>query len=251
MLGIFIFLELVSTENHTVHLIKPDEADYVTSPHAVLDFANYLYETEDYQSAAIEYERVLFLGTPDTERIILQLGRTYFQLSQYVTANKYLARISSDSSLTLRGFSYLYKNNLDSAKYAFSNIKDKDLQTHLNTGYSELLKLNYKSPLLAGVLSSVLPGSGRLYAGRGKDAIFSFIFTVGSFALSCYYYNTVGARLSGEPVPWPLQSVIFGSAGILFYFGDIYGSVESARIYNRKAFEDRLTKFKNDFNPFF
>lgn len=237
VINIFIPLVLSST----VHLIAPSESNYVTSPQAVLEFANHLYETEDYEAAAIEYERALFLESPDTERIILQLGRTYFQLSQYAIANKYLTRISNDSSLTLRGFSYLYKNNLDSAKCDFSNIKNKDLQTGLNTGYSELIKLNYRSPLLAGTLSVILPGSGRTYAGRGKDGIFSFIFTVGSFALSYYYYQD--KRYT--------PSAIFGGAGVLFYFGDIYGSVENARIYNKKTFEYKLTNFRNDFISFF
>jgi len=80
-----------------------------------------------------------------------------------------------------------------------------------------------RSPFLAGTLS-VIPGLGKLYAGKTDDAIVSFCF-VSLLGYLSYESLSKKAYVSGVVWTW-----LFGS----FYAGNIYGSVDAARRFNLK-----------------
>jgi tetratricopeptide (TPR) repeat protein len=94
---------------------------------------------------------------------------------------------------------------------------------------------NEKSPVAAGILA-LIPGLGKLYAGRGEDALFSFI-TIGTFAgLSAWSFYKDGLP---SPGGW-----IYASIGTIFYAGSIYGSIEAALQFNQaqdESIRSRLT----------
>lgn len=222
------------------------ELPYIKDVEKVYQFANYLYKIGKYESAITEYERVIFLGsssTVDTSAIFSQIGKCYLLLNDYETARNYLSRVENDTAYALIGFSILdsgdnhFRQNLLSAKKVFTKIKDKTWQQNIEIHYSKLQNLPTKSPLIAGLSSAILPGSGRVYSGRWGDGISSFLFVIGSFALAYHYYEA-NNRWAG---------IGFGGLSILFYLGDIYGSIESAKLYNEKAFYDELDKFKASF----
>lgn len=81
-----------------------------------------------------------------------------------------------------------------------------------------------KSPLLAGFLSAVVPGTGKMYAGRFGEGVSAFL-TVG----------TLGA-ITGEQwykhgfKDW--RTLVAGSLCAVFYLGNIYGSYMSVSIEN-------------------
>ena len=81
-----------------------------------------------------------------------------------------------------------------------------------------------KSPALAGLMSAVIPGAGKFYAGR-KDEAFASLFTVGIFA-----GLTAECWIKKGPKDW--RTIVFGTLGSLFYIGNIYGSYMSVSIYN-------------------
>jgi tetratricopeptide (TPR) repeat protein len=95
-----------------------------------------------------------------------------------------------------------------------------------------------RSPALAGVLSALLPGAGKLYAGRMADALFSFGF-IGSFAvLSGLGFAEEGVR--------SVRGWAYGSIALLFHAGNVYGAVVAARQFNRDgemALEARARDF--------
>ena len=93
--------------------------------------------------------------------------------------------------------------------------------------------LSTRSPFLAGFLSTIVPGAGRLYIGRVGDA-FTSLLLVGLTGWQTYE----GFRRDGiaSAKGWTL-----GTLGSIFYVGNIYGSVISARIYNREITEDFLS----------
>jgi TM2 domain-containing membrane protein YozV len=83
-----------------------------------------------------------------------------------------------------------------------------------------------KSPLLAGALSTFIPGAGKVYAGKWKDGLVSLLF-VGANAYTSYRgFSSVGIR---SPYGW-----LFGGLSAGFYLGNIYGSQKAARIYNHQ-----------------
>jgi putative component of membrane protein insertase Oxa1/YidC/SpoIIIJ protein YidD len=78
-----------------------------------------------------------------------------------------------------------------------------------------------KSPLLAGLMSAILPGSGRIYAGRVLDGIMGMwmMYLVGNSA-----YNAIENE---RPIAGPL----FGIAAGFVYLGEIYGGWRAAKFY--------------------
>jgi TM2 domain-containing membrane protein YozV len=86
-----------------------------------------------------------------------------------------------------------------------------------------------KSPALAAVLSAVIPGAGKMYAGEAGDGLQSLIL-VGSLAtLAAFSFHADGVE------SW--RGWLYASFGGLMYAGNVYGSAVSARRWNRKQKE--------------
>lgn len=80
-----------------------------------------------------------------------------------------------------------------------------------------------KSPLLAAALSAIIPGSGRIYAGRFWDGIFGFIM-VSIPAASAY-------RMRDDSGSFGFM--MYASAAAVFYGGEIYGALRTAKYYRK------------------
>jgi TM2 domain-containing membrane protein YozV len=78
-----------------------------------------------------------------------------------------------------------------------------------------------KSPLLAGLMSAILPGTGRIYAGRMLDGLMGMwmMYLVGNSA-----YNAIKDK---RPIAGPL----FGIAAGFVYLGEVYGGWRAAKNY--------------------
>jgi len=79
-----------------------------------------------------------------------------------------------------------------------------------------------KSPALAGIMSGIIPGSGKIYAGKTGAGIASFIGTVGFGFIAWENYNKLGIDHA--------KTIIFGSIFAFSYVSNIYGSVISVKI---------------------
>jgi TM2 domain-containing membrane protein YozV len=86
-----------------------------------------------------------------------------------------------------------------------------------------------KSPLLAGALSAVVPGLGRVYIGRWQDGLVSFLLVGLSAVLSAQGFYDEGSH--------SVRGWIVGSAGALLYVGNVYGSAVGAVVQRRDAEE--------------
>ncbi len=87
-----------------------------------------------------------------------------------------------------------------------------------------------KSPALAGLMSAVVPSTGKLYVGRRSDAIVSLTL-MGSAAWMSYR----GFRDNGMD---SIKGWSFATISSFFYLGNIYGSVGAAQNHNRSARSD-------------
>lgn len=81
-----------------------------------------------------------------------------------------------------------------------------------------------KKPALATGLSLVLPGAGKAYAGQWKDGVISLIF-VGVNAWQTY------RRFDKEGTD-TFWGWVHGGLGLGFYIGNVYGSHKAARKFN-------------------
>ena len=80
---------------------------------------------------------------------------------------------------------------------------------------------SHKSPLFAAALSIVLPGSGRMYAGRFLDGFMGMwmIAISGTAAYSSFQENR---KIKGN---------LFSVITLIFYAGEIYGAYRTAKYY--------------------
>jgi tetratricopeptide (TPR) repeat protein len=83
-------------------------------------------------------------------------------------------------------------------------------------------ELPRKSPMVAGILSALVPGSGHLYAGHPGDGITSF-FLNGLFI--------AGTVVAVHQENYAVAGVV-GVIGLPFYIGNIYGAANAATKWN-------------------
>jgi tetratricopeptide (TPR) repeat protein len=84
-----------------------------------------------------------------------------------------------------------------------------------------------KSPTTAALLSAVIPGAGKVYAGHTADGIYAFML-VGVDAVQSYRaFHESG---SGSTRGW-----VYGILAFTFYAGNIYGSDLAVRLGNQQA----------------
>jgi TM2 domain-containing membrane protein YozV len=246
---------------------KADTPDYY-SPASILLFADHLFNEQDYLRAAYEYQRYLFLrdqtdplrreimlqtaksfqcageydrslalfdsllqsgvGPSGRQQVIYEIGLTYFHMQQYARSLDFLQDQGpwSDNAdiLALSAANLMLVGQWQQAVDLLDNsiISQTD---PLHDLAREGTTMRRKSPAAAALLSSVIPGLGKIYAGEIGDGFQSLLFIGLLGTLSVLSFHSDGV----ESVPgW-----IYASAGAILHVGNIYGSVVSARRYNR------------------
>ena len=93
--------------------------------------------------------------------------------------------------------------------------------------------LPHRSPMVAGALSVLVPGSGQVYTGRTVDGLYAFVSVVILGGASFYYADQERYEVA----------VPVGILGAFFYGNSIYQSIQTARAFNLQAerlFRSRL-----------
>jgi hypothetical protein len=81
-----------------------------------------------------------------------------------------------------------------------------------------------KSSWLAGTMSALVPGTGKMYAGRTSDGLYSLALIGGASWLAYRGFRDDGTS--------SVKGWLLGSVGAVLYVGNIYGSVVAVRLYN-------------------
>lgn len=185
------------------------------------------------------------------ERALFQIADTYYDDGGYDECVRYLedtrpmflqqsSRVRADQLSVL---CFLHLHRWEEANTRLTLIMPDNPEYSLNTITMKLgdyatagTALPYKSPKVAGTLSALLPGSGKVYVGRTKDGIISFL-TISLFSLMSYNgFNDDGSD--------SVKGWVFGTLSVVFYAANVYGSVNAARIHN-VLIEDQLTESIN------
>lgn len=259
---IILIISLVCVKGDSGHI-----STYFT-PENVYSFAEWLYAEGDYSRARGEFNRYLYIAGPSSKRgdtVIYRIGRCWHKEGNFLKAVEQFKKIKDgplfyESIYQIALSYYLGGYYQKSNQWIASNpIQNEGIRERINliaianyaktgnwkTAYNlvsapettslslqlmdvivEGLRLPEKSPAIAGLLSSVVPGAGKIYSGRSIDGIQSFI-TVGATALQAY----LGFRKDGIR---SIRGWISSSVGVVFYLGNIYGSVIAARIHNEE-----------------
>lgn len=191
----------------------------------IKDFPQSVYLSEVYYQIALCYslmdkydESIKFLSS---NLSFIEKSKVKLRANQLVALN-YILRKEWNHAIS-------FLNNLD--------IITKDSATLLLANYAkEGQRLPRKSKFLAGLFSSLIPGSGKIYCNRSWDGFFSLL-TIGITSWQAYDgFRKDGAR--------SIKGWFFGSISAIFYLGNIYGSVVAAKIYNEQQEEKFLNKVK-------
>lgn len=199
---------------------------------------------------AIQSFETLLQSYPQSQfvsRVYYQIGATYFLLDQFGQSAQFLRealpRITDvgqhAEAEQLIGLSYLMQKQWPEADEVFKTLQRSSVITvrekaAVYHSYAEAgTQLPVRSPFLAGVLSTIVPGSGRLYTGfRIGDALSSLLIlsVTGWQAYDGFQRDGVSSA----------KGWTFGTLCGIFYVGNIYGSVISARVYNANIEDEFL-----------
>lgn len=121
-----------------------------------------------------------------------------------------------------------YQRKFDGRYFAFSQEEQK-----LGELYESVRKFRPKSPVIAGVMSAIIPGSGKMYAGKLGQGVIALIQNI---ALGLQAYEAY--RRDGWKSP---RFIVYGGLFTFFYVGNIWGSALSVHI-RRQEFNDKINE---------
>ncbi|NJD21210.1 MAG: hypothetical protein FIA82_00860 [Melioribacter sp.] len=240
-----------------------------------LRFGNYLYYEKDYLRAADEFKEYLRSESNDT--IVFRLANSYFQIGRYTeAANNFKglffgSQLSEEARLMFyesvffqndyklfrvlaeeQNFgSSIYSKDIERLKYISyfldnSRLPEENLvlksfpdsvQSRLLNFYQQKKFPKYKSITTSVILSTLIPGAGKIYTGEVGDGITSLIAT----ALTTYL------AITNFKADHQFRGWMFSGLAAFFYAGNIYGSAASAQIYNARI----QFNFDNEVRLFF
>ncbi|MCR5325887.1 MAG: hypothetical protein K6E37_03945 [Bacteroidales bacterium] len=114
-----------------------------------------------------------------------------------------------------------------SAGFGYSDFALVEAERKLDEIYDFRYVRPQKSPLLAALASAVVPGLGKVYAGRIGEGIESFLLTGAMGAITAEHWIKDG------PGDW--KTIVPGLLCAALYIGNIYGSYVSVSIYNNSV----------------
>ena len=116
-----------------------------------------------------------------------------------------------------------------SFEYSFYAISEEQKSLKL---YADTIR-NYpkRSAVVAGVLSAIVPGAGKVYSGKIGQGVAAFLEIAALGGATAEYYFRSGPESAGF--------IIFGTLFSLFYVGNIWGSALSVHV-NRNDFYQRI-----------
>lgn len=238
---------------------------------ATKNYADFLKNKREYEKAAAEYERLLFLDSAQIDYCNSQLVICYYHLgdlnsiynigiqefdpdeSKYVFKT-FLKNKRYGDALNLldstnysfnkeqinfnKGLTYLLKGDFSSAQSFLEQDYSDDLimdhKPFIKDVNTDLFNYRGKSPFLAASLSAIIPSSGRLYTKDYADAALNFIF-ISVTAIQAYRGFT-----NPEIGRW--QGWLYGGLSASFYVGNVFGSWKAAKRYNKRYYDEKLAK---------
>ena len=172
-------------------------------------------------SASAFYEKALFYSTA----VSAHLGDYN---SPVEPLEAYSGSYSELKGLQLAGLALL-RDDPDayrqaSTAFGYSDFSIADAERKLDDIYNYRYEIKPKSPLLAAAASAVVPGLGKIYAGKIGEGIASFLLVGALGAITAEHWVKDG------PQDW--KTIVPGIACAGLYLGNIYGSYMSVSIVN-------------------
>lgn len=168
---------------------------------------------------------------------LFRIGEAFYRAAQYERARIALERFLEKNDEASWKWDAMYRIAWSSLKlHAFAVAREqfsalacrenpyRQPAEDVVSMIDQIKELPYRSPVLAGVLSALLPGSGHVYAGAYKDGFLAFLVN-GALIVASYE---------------AFDKEVYGAGGLTaflsltFYAGNIYGAVNSAHHANQE-----------------
>ena len=217
----------------------------VMQPKDILRFAYILEKEGDAYRAITEYKRFLYYK-PDADSIRYRIVYLYTREGLYGNAIDVMRTVIRKDSLYKETMGFLfYRAGIYDSVYTY--WKDKkigliDLQKgKFREGLKKLGMKNIsppgmKSPVASAFLSAIVPGLGRIYAGRVGDGVYTLL-TIASTSYFAYSFY----RENKNP-----GAYIFAGLSLFFYAGDIFGSYIAANMHNNMVKEKFIQRIERE-----
>ncbi len=261
--GALFILTFISLFSHA------QQTDLFDENHT-MQFARYLYFSGQYVAAIDEFERAIFLNKQnDTAKYFLlssclraskydegiaASNRLFDQdkFSNQTAAMLHSKLLVGKKSETLGLFASQISNDtlkrLMNLQYAFQKSDWKEVQRIYSDSHSmntllfepfdklveQSRQVKHRSGFVAGAMSAIIPGSGKVYTGNWKDGAISLIMLSATSFQAYRGYNRNGFESA--------KFWIFGGLSTGFYLGNIYGSAKSAQKFNRTKNDELIKK---------
>ena len=217
-----------------IHLIDRDSVKYGACDQ---DSLNYYKGWAYYSLKNLEQSTVSLLNVGETSSFYLKsrffAGYNQTFLGNYAEARKIIGEMNFQDEPN-RALVNFQLSGIDMLQGNWSKASEQLQQVNtniaaLNQQVAALKQINKeqethrsKSPLLAGVMSGIIPGSGKIYVGRTGEGIASMIATIGFGLITWENYRKHGIDHA--------KTILFGSIFAASYVSNIYGSVISVKV---------------------
>lgn len=119
------------------------------------------------------------------------------------------------------------------SRFSYTDFACAAEQKNLFAYKEKLQKVKHRSPLVAGVFSAILPGSGKVYAGYKGQAIAAFI--------PCLVFGAVATENYIKDGPADAKFIAAAGVFSVFYIGNIWGSALSVKTYREQQNNETYT----------
>jgi hypothetical protein len=152
-------------------------------------------------------------------------------------SNRILTDLNADKKIeALRNFELagnsLLNRDLDNFHSYFKKIEtfeqfSFDLEKGKFIDYAaEIGTHRNKSMIVGGLMSAIIPGSGKIYAGKTGEGISSLLIVGAAGATAWENYHKLGLKNA--------KTILFGSLFAVLYIGNIYGTVFTVKLVNEE-----------------
>lgn len=164
------------------------------------------------------------------------------KLAQYSAATQALSALSPDKLNPQKtelyhfhsaGLALLSKDyerfNQKSQSFSYQYPQFASQERKLIELHAKLKKIPKRSAFVAGLFSAIIPGTGKIYAGKPKQGLNLMLqnLFMGAQAVEALLIDGVRSP----------RFIIFGGLFSIFYIGNIWGSALSVKLQQREAYE--------------
>jgi len=161
--------------------------------------------------------------------LITWKGLFQYKLSRFAEAE---FSFSQASAQVYVGLVQARAGRLEAAKSSWQGISLPD---------PTAFQVDYRNTFLAAGLSSIVPGSGQLYAGHWYDGAQALAFC-GFFGLSTYGTYLYDSKYS----PNFLLTALVGGVSAVFYASNVYGAHKTAEYFNQNQENNRTEALESE-----